>query len=242
MAQKAITIYTPTTESAHIYAEDDALIHRAVFGGSGITEADEKLAYEVIDNNTVRVYSGCYCNSGFLHIIPHGSYIDLTIVSGTEGLYRRDLIVSDFTRGGGDVSDTLVFSVLTGTESSTESGAAAPALIQNDIAGNGARRQEAIYQILLNGASIQSVTRIAPYTAEIYGILNTRKVNGHALSQDIWLTPADIGAVPPERTICGQSLAQDITSFMPSDCNIIYSSTEPWSQAVEGTIWLKPLE
>ena len=60
MAQKAITIYTPDTEDPHIYAEDDAQVHRAIFGGSGITDADEKLAATIVDNNTVRLAAGLY--------------------------------------------------------------------------------------------------------------------------------------------------------------------------------------
>ena len=37
MGQKAITIYTPDSATPHIYAEDDAQIHRALIGSSGIT-------------------------------------------------------------------------------------------------------------------------------------------------------------------------------------------------------------
>ena len=168
MAQTAITLYTPDTEDPHIYAEDDAQVHRAIFGGSGITDADEKLAATIVDNNTVRLAAGLYSNMGYLHVVPAGETLSLTIGSGTAGVYRRDLIVSDFTRGGGDTADTLVFAVVQGTEASSLNDAQRPTLTQNNIAAGGARRQEALYEVVISGTTITEVNRIADYIGSFY--------------------------------------------------------------------------
>lgn len=168
MAQKAITIYTPDTEDPHIYAEDDAQVHRAIFGGSGITDADDRLAATIVDNNTVRLAAGLYCNSGYLHVVPAGETLSLTIGSGTAGVYRRDLIVSEFIRGGGNTSDTLQFRVIQGTEASSLAEAQRPTLTQNDIAAGGATRQEALYEVVINGTTITEVNRIADYVGSFY--------------------------------------------------------------------------
>lgn len=168
MAQKAITIYTPDTEDPHIYAEDDAQVHRAIFGGSGITDADDRLAATIVDNNTVRLAAGLYCNSGYLHVVPAGETLSLTIGSGTAGVYRRDLIVSEFVRGGGNTSDTLQFKVIQGTEASSLAEAQRPTLTQNDIAAGGATRQEALYEVVINGTTITEVNRIADYVGSFY--------------------------------------------------------------------------
>lgn len=168
MAQKAITIFTPDTEDPHIYAEDDAQVHRAIFGGSGITDADERLAATIVDNNTVRLASGLYCNSGYLHVVPAGETLALTIGSGTAGVYRRDLIVSEFVRGGGSIADTLEFKVIQGTEASSLNEAQRPTLVQNDIAAGGSTRQEALYEVVINGTTITEVNRIADYVGSFY--------------------------------------------------------------------------
>lgn len=168
MAQKAITIYTPDTEDPHIYAEDDAQVHRAIFGGSGITDADDRLAATIVDNNTVRLAAGLYCNSGYLHVVPAGETLSLTIGSGTAGVYRRDLIVSEFIRGGGNTSDTLQFRVIQGTEASSLAEAQRPTLTQNDIAAGGSTRQEALYEVVINGTTITEVNRIADYVGSFY--------------------------------------------------------------------------
>ena len=109
MAQKAITIYTPPDAAPHIYAEDDAQLYRAIFGRSGITEGDEMLACSLVDNNTVRLASGTFVNQGYIVCVPGGSYEDLTVESGTQNMYRKDLLVAEFARGGGSAADTHVF-------------------------------------------------------------------------------------------------------------------------------------
>jgi len=168
MGQKAITIYTPESAGAHIYAEDDAQLNRARFGGSGITLADNKLACTIVNNNTVRLASGQYSNQGYMLSVVGGTTEDLTVDSGTAGAYRIDLVVAEFTRGGGSVADTHVFKILKGTDSSTASGAVDPALTQDNLATGGNSRQEALYRLRINGTTIASVERVASYVGNVY--------------------------------------------------------------------------
>lgn len=169
MSQKAITIYTPASADPHIYAEDDAQIFRALFGGSsGITEADDALACSIINNNTVRLAPGVYSNQGFMVCVPGGSYEDLTIESGMQGMYRKDLIIADFQRGGGDTADTHVFTVVKGTAAASEATAAVPTLTQDDLRTGGNHRQEALYQINIDGLVISSIERVADYIGAVY--------------------------------------------------------------------------
>jgi len=168
MAEKAITIYTPSNWAPHIFAEDDAQAFRAVFAGSGITDADNRLAATVVSNNSVRLDSGLYSNMGYLLSIPAGKNHALTIGSGTAGMYRRDLIVAEFRRGGGATADTHEFKVVAGNQSPNIGSASRPSLTQNNIATGGMLRQEALYEVLLNGTAISSVTRIANYVGGFY--------------------------------------------------------------------------
>lgn len=168
MAQKAITIYTPPTADAHIYAEDEAQHNRARFGGSGITQADGMLACTKVDNNTVKLESGLYCLQGYMLSVSGGTTQNLIIDSGTVGQYRKDLIVAEFTRGGGAVADKLEFKIVKGTQAASESAAADPSLAQNDLSAGGSTRQEPIYRILISGAVLSTITQIAPYVGNFY--------------------------------------------------------------------------
>ena len=168
MAQKAITIYTPDTQEPHIYAEDDAQVFRAVFGGSGITDADNRLSASIVSNNAIRLASGVYSNQGYLLCIPAGETLDLIIGSGTAGVYRRDLIVADFQRGGGTQADVHEFKVIAGAQASSLAEAVAPSLIQDNIASGGSRRQEALYEVVISGTTITEVNRIAAFVGSFY--------------------------------------------------------------------------
>ena len=159
MAAKGITIYTPASAGPHVFAEDDAQIHRAILGVSGITLADNELALTVINNNTVRLSSGAYSMQGYLISVQGGTTADLTVESGSAGAYRHDLVVADFSRGGSDVADTFVFAVVKGTNAVSADAAADPTLTQNDLAAGGSRRQEAIYRLIINGTEIAAVER-----------------------------------------------------------------------------------
>lgn len=168
MSQKAITIYTPADATAHIFAEDDAQLNRARFGGSGITLADNALACTIVNNNTVRLASGQFSNQGYMISVVGGTTEDLAVVSGTAGAYRHDLVVAEFVRGGGSVADAHVFKVIKGTDAATGSDAADPALTQNDLSTGGSTRQEPLYRIKLNGTTISAIERVANYVGNVY--------------------------------------------------------------------------
>ena len=168
MGMKAITIYTPDTETPHIYAEDDAQIHRALIGSSGITLADNQLACTVVNDNTVRLASGLYSMQGYMIAVQAGTTQDLTIDSGSAGAYRHDLVIADFVRGGGDTADAFIFTVVKGTNATSASGAADPTLTQNDLRTGGSHRQEALYRVVIGGTSITEVQRVAPYIGNVY--------------------------------------------------------------------------
>lgn len=168
MGMKAITIYTPDTVAPHIYAEDDAQIHRALIGSSGITLADNKLACTVVNDNTIRLDSGLYAMQGYMIAVQSGTTQDLTVDSGSAGAYRHDLVVADFVRGGGATADAFIFTVIKGTNATSASGATDPALTQDNLITGGSHRQEALYRIVISGTEITGVERIAPYIGNVY--------------------------------------------------------------------------
>lgn len=168
MGQKAITIYTPDTETPHIYAEDDAQIHRALIGSSGITLADNQLACTVVNNNTVRLASGLYSMQGYMIVVQGGTTQDFTIDSGSAGAYRHDLLVADFTRGGGNAADTFVFKIIKGTNATSAGAATDPSITQDNLITGGSHRQETLYRIVISGTEITAVERVASYIGNVY--------------------------------------------------------------------------
>lgn len=168
MGQKAITIYTPADAAPHIYAEDDAQLHRGMIGGSGIMLADNNLACTIVNANTVRLASGLYSNQGYILVVEGGTTADLSVESGTAGAYRHDLIVAHFVRGSGSTPDTHTFEVVRGADATSAAGAADPTLVQGDLTTGGSERSEAVYRLNINGTNIESVERVANYIGNVY--------------------------------------------------------------------------
>ena len=168
MGMKAITIYTPDTEPPHIYAEDDAQIHRALIGSSGITLADNQLACSVVNDNTVRLASGLYSMQGYMLAVQSGTTQDLTVDSGSAGAYRHDLVIADFVRGGGSEADTFVFKILKGSNDTSAAAAVDPTLVQDDLTQGGSHRQETLYRVIISGTEITDVEKVAPFIGNVY--------------------------------------------------------------------------
>lgn len=168
MAQKAITIYTPDSVAPHIYAEDDAQIHRALIGSSGITLADNQLACTIVNDNKVRLASGLYSMQGYMIAVQAGTTEDLTVDSGSAGAYRHDLVIADFVRGGGSTADAFEFKIVKGTNATSASAATDPSLVQDDLTTGGSHRQEILYRLIINGTEISTVERVAPYIGNVY--------------------------------------------------------------------------
>ena len=168
MGMKAITIYTPDTETPHIYAEDDAQIHRALIGSSGITLADNQLVCTIVNDNTVRLASGLYSMQGYMLSVQAGTSQDLTIDSGSAGAYRHDLIVADFVRGGGNTADAFVFKIVKGTNATSAGAAADPVITQDDLRNGGSHRQEILYRVIISGTEISAVERVASFVGNVY--------------------------------------------------------------------------
>ncbi len=157
MSQKAITINTPSSASAHITADDDAFILNSVLGEkSGILGS---LVCTKVSNNTVRLSGGGASNMGHVLYVPKGESEDLTVASGTQGLKRHDLVVAQFTRGSSTVADKLVFTLVSGTAAASP---ADPAITKSDLISAGSVNQVALFRIVINGTTLSSIEQIAP--------------------------------------------------------------------------------
>lgn len=157
MSQKAITINTPSSASAHITADDDAFILNSVLGEkSGILGS---LTCRKVSNNTVRLSGGGASNMGYALHVPKGESEDLTVTSGTQGLSRHDLVVAEFKRGSSTTADQLVFKVVTGTAAATP---ADPALTESDLLSAGSVNQVALFRIVISGTTLSSIEQVAP--------------------------------------------------------------------------------
>lgn len=161
MAQRPIHINLAVSDPKNIQAENDAAVISGIIGASaasasGILAFGNRMEMSKVDNNSIRISDGVYANQGFCLQIPDAEI--LTILSGSLGKSRIDLIVSEFRKGA--ERDSHEIKIIQGEL--FDSDPVAPTLTVEDLHGAGAVRQEEIGRVILTGTDITSVARTAP--------------------------------------------------------------------------------
>lgn len=147
-------IITGKTGSSHITPEDDASIHEAIFGINNVVlDVNEKLAYEIINSNTIRIKSGDVLIQGKQGRIRYDEYTDVSIDSGSTGYNRNDIIAVNYTLNNGIESMSLT--TIKGTPSTGN--ALDPDTIDAQIKDGATQTQMALYRIKLEGVNILAV-------------------------------------------------------------------------------------
>lgn len=154
---KGITVNTAPEAEPHIYAEDDAAVYQAIFGGDGVYTIGQSCKATVLNNNKVRVADGVVCVGGHMARIPYGEYEDCEIMNGQSGKNRNDIIVAKFETTGTGGIDTMTCEVIQGTAGET---AVDPELTQDDIYAGGKVREYPLYRVKIEGLSITAVERM----------------------------------------------------------------------------------
>lgn len=182
MSEKAITIYTPSSSSPHITAEDDAFIYDSLCGKTSCILGSLTCAKK--DNNTVTLSGGGVSNQGYVLRIPGEDTHDLTILSGSAGVKRHDLVVAEFTKGGGDTADIHTFKIITGTASALPFD---PDIVEATILNTGDVNQLVLFRVILDGIEISAIEQVAPNVDGIgktITVSSTEPVN--PVKGDIW--------------------------------------------------------
>lgn len=154
---KGITVNTAPEAEPHIYAEDDAAIYQAIFGGDGVSTIGQACKATVLSNNKVRIADGVICVGGHMARIPYGEYCDCEIANGQSGKNRNDIIVAKFLTTGTGGIDTMTCEVKEGVADTT---AADPALTQDDVYTGGKIRECPLYRVKIEGLSIVAVEQL----------------------------------------------------------------------------------
>lgn len=183
MAEKAITIYTPSDMPPHITAEDDAFIYNSILGGkSGILGNLSCTA----SGGSVVLRGGGVSNCGYILRIPDGQSVTLNSANLAQGMMRIDTVVSQFTRGGGTTADSHTFALIKGEASTSPE---PPALIQSSLQNNGDVNQIALYYIVLFENQVTDIIQAAdnlPQSGETRRIYVQQTAPASPNEGDLW--------------------------------------------------------
>ena len=140
----------------HITAADQAAFNAALIGtGQFVLDKGKVLEAQVITNNQIRILDGELMMQGrFIRLDP-GTYVDVTIENGAQGVKRNDLIVARYTKNTVTGVEDVNLVVLKGT--AVASNPVDPAHTESDITNGAATQHDfPLWRIPLDGLNVGS--------------------------------------------------------------------------------------
>lgn len=152
-------IITGYVGSPHVTAEQDRDINIGIFGAeSYVLRTGSQLKAEVSSNNEIKIRDGVVMHQGCAASIKKNTYDSLTIVNGSQGMKRIDLIVARYSRNQSTKVESLTLKVIQGTPvTGTPS---APGYTTGDIQAGDLVADMPLYQVVINGLNITEVKQV----------------------------------------------------------------------------------
>lgn len=151
-------IITGYTGTKHVTAENDRDINIGIFGsGSYVLSTGAGLKAEISSNNEIKIRDGVVMHQGCAAAIKKNTYDSLTIVNGSQGMKRIDLIVARYEKQRDTNVESLTLKVLQGK--AVESRPTAPAHTTGDIQVGDAIADMPLYEVVIDGLNITEVRK-----------------------------------------------------------------------------------
>lgn len=152
-------IITGYTGKAHIFSEQDRDVNIGIVGeGSYVLQTGMQLEAEVSSNNEIKIRDGVLMHQGCTASIKKNTYDSLTIINGSQGMKRIDLIVARYERNQDNGAESIGLKVIQGTPA--ESNPAVPSHITGDIQSGDAVADMPMYKIIIDGLNITEVQKV----------------------------------------------------------------------------------
>ena len=147
----------PHVESQDLRDENVALYGTGVY----ILNVGSRLAATVISANEIEIADGLVVAEGCTAEVERGTTESISIDNGEQGMLRKDLIILRYTKNAGTNVEDMQIDIIKGTPASANP--ATPEYTEGSIADGDILAEFPLYEVNLNGISIQSVEPIAEY-------------------------------------------------------------------------------
>lgn len=152
-------IITGYTGKPHVTSEQDRDVNIGVVGeGSYVLQTGMQLAAEVSSNNEIKIRDGVLMHQGCTASIKKNTYDSLTIINGSQGMKRIDLIVARYEKNQDNGIESLDLKVIQGTPA--ESTPTVPEYTEGDIQAGDYVADMPMYQVIIDGLNITEVKKV----------------------------------------------------------------------------------
>ena len=164
-------IMTGKTGTPHVTSQQfRQLIEGTVGQESYILTSGENLEPELQTNNLLKIRSGMMSHHGNLSVVDLGTYDEVTIQNGTQGMQRIDLVVNRYTQDEETGIEKNEWIVIQGTPAA--SNPQVPAYTEGNLQESDLVDDCPVFEVHLNGINVTEVVKlldIVPNITELNG-------------------------------------------------------------------------
>lgn len=152
-------IVTGKTGTPHVTSQQFRGIMNGIIGqNSCIITHGENLEPELVTNNKLKIKSGMMCHHGNISAVDIGTYDEVTIQNGTQGMKRIDLIVNRYSKVEGTGIEENNWVVIQGTPAAEDP--VAPAYTEGNLQEGDLVDDCPVFEAHLDGINVTEIKKL----------------------------------------------------------------------------------
>ena len=152
-------IVTGKTGTPHVTSQQFRGIMDGIIGqNSCIITHGENLETELVTNNKLKIKSGMMCHHGNISAVDIGTYDEVTIQNGTQGMKRIDLIVNRYSKVEGTGIEENNWVVIQGTPAAEDP--VAPAYTEGNLQEGDLVDDCPVFEAHLDGINVTEIKKL----------------------------------------------------------------------------------
>ena len=168
-------IVSGRTGSPHVTSQQFRQMLEGIIGqGSYIITSGENLKPELSSNNLLKIRSGMMAHHGCISCVDIGTYDEVTLTNGSQGMKRIDLIVNRYTRNAETEVENCSWKVIQGTP--VASNPAVPAYTSGNLQNGDLVDECPAFEVHYDGINVtevKSLLSVADGLSELSSNLKT---------------------------------------------------------------------
>ena len=170
-------IVSGRTGSPHVTSQQFRQMLEGIIGqGSYIITSGENLKPELSSNNLLKIRSGMMAHHGCISCVDIGTYDEVTLTNGSQGMKRIDLIVNRYTRNAETEVENCSWKVIQGKP--VASNPAVPAYTSGNLQNGDLVDECPAFEVHYDGINVAEVKSLLSVTDGLSGLSsNLTKTN-----------------------------------------------------------------
>ena len=166
-------IVSGRTGLPHVTSQQFRQMLEGIIGqGSYIITSGENLKPELSSNNLLKIRSGMMAHHGCISCVDIGTYDEVTLTNGSQGMKRIDLIVNRYTRNAETEVENCSWKVIQGKP--VASNPAVPAYTSGNLQNGDTVDECPVFEVHFDGINVTEVKSLLSVTDGLSGL--SRKV------------------------------------------------------------------